>query len=327
MKKGTYFIIVGAAGLIITGLFAAVCLGAKPVSIQAVLNSILNYDGSLDAMLVRDSRLPRALCSAMVGGLLAMTGAMMQGITQNSLADPSLLGVTQGATLAVAISSVNLSVYGILGNSFAALLGALISGAIILLFSMKSARNRSLSRLLMAGTAISSFFLSMAAVIALLGNRSQDLAFWLSGGFRTAGWKQVWLLFIIGGVCLLLALTLARKINLISLGDDASVGLGINPSKVRIQSMIILIVVCAICVAVAGNISFVGLIIPHIVKKVIGNNSIFFIPLSFLCGSTLMIWADVAAKMIFIPYETPIGLFSALFGVPIFITLVRRESA
>lgn len=327
MKKESYFIAIGAAGLIIAGLFAAACLGAKPVSLQAVYHSIFYYDGSLDAMLVRDARLPRALCSVIVGGLLAMAGAMMQGITQNPLADPSILGVTQGATLAVAIASVNLSVYGILGNTLAAFLGAAVSGTLVLLFSMRNIGTRSLTRLLMGGSAISTFFLSMASIVALLGNRSQDLAFWLSGGFRTAVWKHVWLLCIIGGICLILALTLARKINLISLGDDAAVGLGVNPTKVRLQAMIIMTFICAVCVSVAGNIAFVGLIIPHMVRKVTGNNYMILMPLSVLCGSALLVWADVAAKMVYIPYETPIGLFSAIFGVPIFISLVRREHA
>lgn len=327
MKKESYFIAIGAAGLIIAGLFAAACLGAKPVSLQAVYHSIFYYDGSLDAMLVRDARLPRALCSVVVGGLLAMAGAMMQGITQNPLADPSILGVTQGATLAVAIASVNLSVYGILGNTLAAFLGAAVSGTLVLLFSMRNVGTRSLTRLLMGGSAISTFFLSMASIVALLGNRSQDLAFWLSGGFRTAVWKHVWLLCIIGGICLILALTLTRKINLISLGDDAAVGLGVNPTKVRLQAMIIMTFICAVCVSVAGNIAFVGLIIPHMVRKVTGNNYMILMPLSVLCGSALLVWADVAAKMVYIPYETPIGLFSAIFGVPIFISLVRREHA
>lgn len=325
MKKETYFIALGAAGLILAGLFAAACLGAKPLSLQTVYQSIFYYDKSLDAMLVRDARLPRALCSVIVGGLLAMAGAMMQGITQNPLADPSILGVTQGATLAVAIASVNLSVYGIFGNTLAALFGAIISGVLVLIFSMKNTGNRSLTKLLMGGSAISTFFLSLAAIIALLGNRSQDLAFWLSGGFRTAVWKHVWLLVITGSICFILTLTLTRKINLIALGDDAAVGLGVNPFKVRLQAMIIMTVLCAVCVSVAGNIAFVGLIVPHMVRKVTGNNYIILIPLSVLCGSALLVWADIAAKMVYIPYETPIGLFSAIFGVPVFISLVRRE--
>lgn len=313
--------------LMAAGLLAATCLGAKPLSLPVVWRAIFAHDGTLDAMLVRDSRLPRAIASAIVGGLLAMAGAMMQGITRNPIAEPSIMGMTQGATLSVAIASVNLSVYGLMGNTSAALIGAVCSGLLVLLFSMRSARNVSLSRLLLAGQAISTFFLSLAAIIALLGNRSQDLAFWLSGGFRTAGWKQVYLLLAVGGLCTLAALLLARRINIVSLGDDTAVGLGVNPTRVRIEAVAVLIPMCAVCVATSGNIAFVGLIVPHIVRKVLGNDFRRLIPASFLCGAVLLIWADVLAKMINIPYETPIGLFSSLMGIPIFISLVRREKA
>jgi iron complex transport system permease protein len=312
--------------LVAVGLLAATCFGAKAVSLETVLNSILHYDRrELDMLLVVDSRLPRALCSVLVGGLLAMTGAVMQGITRNPIAEPSIMGVTQGAMLAVAVASVNASLYGMLGNALAALMGALASGALVLLFSMRSARNVSLARLLIAGTAISTFFLSLASLVALLGNRSQELAFWVSGGFRTATWNYVWLLLAVGGACAIAFLLLGQRINIVSLGDDVATGLGIKPNRVRIQSFALLVPICAVCVATAGNIAFVGLIVPHIVRRILGNDYRRLIPLSFACGAALLVWADVAAKMVNIPYETPIGLFSSLIGIPIFIWLVRRE--
>jgi len=327
MRRRMGFVFIIAFILMAAGLLAATCLGAKPLSMQVVWDSIFNYDGGLDAMLVRDSRLPRALCAAVVGGLLSMAGAVMQGITRNPIAEPSIMGVTQGATLAVAVASVNMSVYGLLGNTFAALIGAVASGFLVLLFSISSARNMSLSRLLMAGTAISTFFLSMASVVALLGNRSQDLAFWLSGGFRTATWKYVWMLLPVGSLCAAFAMMLSGKINIISLGDDTAVGLGVKPVQVRIQSVAVIIPMCAVCVAAAGNIAFVGLIIPHIIRKILGQDYRRLIPASFICGAALLVWADVAAKTINMPYETPIGLFSSLLGIPVFISLVRREKS
>ena len=123
------------------------------------------------------------------------------------------------------------------------------------------------------------------------------------------------------------ALSLSKKINIISLGEDAAVGLGVKPTRVRIQAVGILIPMCAVCVATAGNIAFVGLIVPHILRKLLGTDYRRLIPFSFLCGAALLAWADVAAKLINMPYETPIGLFSALMGIPIFISMVRREKA
>lgn len=325
MKKRTVIIVAAAMIAMAAGLLAATCLGAKNIPIKTVIESLFHYREELDMMLVRDSRLPRALCSALVGGLLAMAGAMMQGITRNSIAEPSIMGVTQGAVLAVAIASVSSSVYGILGYSISAFTGAMLGGVLVLLFSMQSASNMRLSRLLMAGTAMSTFFLSMASLVALIGNRSQELAFWISGGFRTATWKYVWLLAAIGGICTLFALIMSHKINIVSLGDDVAVGLGVKPTRVRIQTVALIIPICAVCVATAGNIAFVGLIIPHIVRKTLGNDFRKLIPVSFLGGAALLTWADVAAKLVNQPYETPIGLFSSLIGIPIFISLVRRE--
>lgn len=226
VNRRTALLLIGSVILVAAGILAAAILGAKAVPLKTVWDSLFHYKEELDLMLVRDSRLPRALCSVLVGGLLAMTGAVMQGITRNVIAEPSIMGVTQGATLAVAIASVHASVYGLMGNTLAALSGAFFSGLLVLLFSMQSTSNMSLARLLMAGTAISTFFLSLASLVALLGNRSQDLAFWVSGGFRTVGWKHVWMLLVVGGICTVLAILLAHKINIVSLGDDVAVGLG-----------------------------------------------------------------------------------------------------
>lgn len=312
------------------GLLAAACAGAKNIPLETVFHSIFAAGNpaelSLDMQLVRDIRLPRALSSAVIGGLLGMGGAMMQGVTRNPIAEPSIMGITQGAALAVAVVSVNTTLYGILGNFAAALAGAFISGILVLLFSIRSASNMNISRLILAGTALGTFFLSLATVIALLGNRSQELAFWVSGGFRTASWDQMKILLVVSIPCFILALLISRKINIVSLGDDVCTGLGVNPVKVRILTMVLLIPMCAVSVAVAGNIAFVGLIVPHVVRKLSGNDYRKLIPLSFFFGSALLIWADIAARMIQPPYETPIGLFTALIGVPVFLLMIRKES-
>ncbi len=313
--------------LMATGLMVATCVGAKNISLQTVLDSIFAFEDVLDMQLVRYGRLPRAFSTALVGGILAMAGAMMQGVTRNPIAEPSMMGMTQGATLTVAIATVSNSFFGLAGNTIAALLGAFASGMLVLLFSMQKAANMSISRLLLAGTALSTFFLSMACVIALLGNRSQELAFWISGGFRTATWKNVSMLLVVGGICTLISLTLSKKINIVSLGEEVSVGLGVNPARVRITTILLLIPMCAVCVATAGNIGFVGLVIPHILRKIVGNDYRRLMPFSFLFGSALLIWADIAARMVNLPYETPIGLFTALLGVPMFLFLVRKENS
>lgn len=325
MNKKVVFLISACSLFAIIGLVVAICAGAKNISLQTVWESLFHYEDVLEMQLVRDVRIPRAICTAFVGGLLGITGAMMQGVTRNPVAEPSLMGITQGAMFAVAIVGTSSSLYGLFGNMFAALIGALISGLLVLGFSMKSARNMSLSRLLLAGTALSTFFISLATVIALLTNQSQNLAFWISGGFRATTWESVKLVSMIGGVFTILSLLLARKINTLSLGEDVCIGLGQNPVKIRLYTLLLIIPMCAVSVAVAGNIAFIGLIVPYIVRKIVGSDYRVIMPVSFLCGATLVIWADILARLVNQPYETPIGLFTSLVGVPLFIWMVRKE--
>lgn len=326
MNKKAVAFISTCSIIAITGLVVAISAGAKSIPLQTVWNSIFHYEDILDMQLVRDVRIPRVICTALVGGILGVTGAMMQGVTRNPMAEPSLMGITQGATLAIAIAGASQSIYGLLGNTVAAFIGALFSGLLVLAFSLKNARNMNLSRLLLAGTALSTFFISMATIIALLTNKSQNLAFWVSGGFRAVTWNSVKLVLVVGGIATIIALFMAPKINVVNLGEDVCIGLGENPVKIRMFTLLLLIPMCAVCVAVAGNIAFIGLIVPHIVRKLLGQDYRMIMPVSFLFGATLVIWADVLARLVNQPYETPIGLFTSLVGVPLFIWMIRKEN-
>lgn len=325
MNKKNIGIVILCSIVAVIGLIVAISTGAKNIPLKIVWNSIFQYEDILDMQLVRDVRIPRVIATALVGGILGLTGAMMQGVTRNPIAEPSLMGITQGATFAIAIAGASRTIYGLLGNTFAAFIGAMLSGLLVLSFSMKSARNMNLSRLLLAGTALSMFFISTATIVALLTNKSQNLAFWISGGFRAVTWKSVWLLLIVGGITSIISLFLSPKINIVNLGEEVCIGLGGNPTRIRMVTLLLLTPMCAVCVAVAGNIAFVGLIVPHIVRKLIGQDYRVIMPISFLFGSTLVIWADVLARLVNQPYETPIGLFTSLVGVPLFIIMIRKE--
>lgn len=309
------------------GLCVAIASGAKTIPLKTIWDSIFHFEDTLDMQVVRNGRLPRAIAAALVGGFLGVTGAMMQGVTRNPIAEPSMMGITQGATLAIAIVSANESLRGLLGNTLAAFVGAMISGLLVLFFSMQNARNMNLSRLLLAGTALSTFFISLASVVAILSNQSQNLAFWVAGGFRAITWDDVKLLLVVGSIGMVLSMLLAKHINIVNLGEDVAIGLGENPVKIRMLTLLLLIPICAICVSVSGNIAFVGLIIPSILRKLVGADYRYVIPLSFLMGSTLVIWSDVGARLINAPYETPVGLFTSLIGVPFFLWMVRKENS
>lgn len=324
-KLITSLIIIVSVALTILGIIISLVVGAKNIELATVIKSFFEYENIIDMQLVRDVRLPRALSAAMVGAALGVSGAIMQGVTRNPIAEPSIMGITQGATLFIAISYTTNIFKNFSGNVSAAFLGAFLSGILILIFSIQKSRNFNPSRMVLAGTALSTFLISLASAIGLLSNMSQNLAFWISGGFRSANWFSVLLVGGIGMIGILCSIFLAPRINTVNLGDEVAVGLGVNPTKVKIMCFSIIIPMCAACVAVAGNIAFVGLIIPQIAQQLVGQDYRKIIPCSIGLGAVLLTYSDIGARMINIPYETPVGLFTAIIGVPFFIYLLRKE--
>ena len=324
-KKHTALFISCSLLLLVIGMVLAVRSGSVPISFSDIFNSIFNYNETLELMLVKDVRIPRALCVVFTGGILGATGAMIQGVTRNPIAEPSILGVSQGATLVISIfyaAGIAVNTKNVMIASF---IGALITGIIVLMFISKKANNNSIAKILLAGTAMSTFFMSLTTIIGLLSNQSQMIGFWVAGGFRNVSWSDFNLVAVVGILGLLVGAFLSPKINILNLGDDVAIGLGESPERIRIITLIVVIPMCAAAVAVGKNIAFVGLIIPQIVRKILGEDYRRNIPCSFLLGAVLLTYADIAARMIFNPYETPIGVFTALIGIPFFISIARRE--
>ena len=212
--------------LIGLGLFWSISAGAMKIDLTTIWNSIFRFEEVLEMQLVRDTRIPRALSALLAGGILGMSGAMMQGVTRNPVAEPSLMGISQGATLTVAILYSLQAVANPIMVLAAAFIGAMGSGLLVIAFTSRNPANLSMGKVLLAGTALSTFFLSLSSLIALLHNQSAMLGFWLAGGFRTATWSGVLLLGIAGVLGLMAALWLAPKINVVHLGDDVAIGLG-----------------------------------------------------------------------------------------------------
>lgn len=324
-KKHTTLFISCSLLLLVIGMVLAVRSGSVPISFSDIFNSIFNYNETLELMLVKDVRIPRALCVVFTGGILGATGAMIQGVTRNPIAEPSILGVSQGATLVISIfyaAGIAVNTKNVMIASF---IGALITGIIVLMFISKKVNNNSIAKILLAGTAMSTFFMSLTTIIGLLSNQSQMIGFWVAGGFRNVSWSDFNLVAVVGILGLLAGVFLSPKINILNLGDDVAIGLGESPERIRIITLIVVIPMCAAAVAVGKNIAFVGLIIPQIVRKILGEDYRRNIPCSFLLGAVLLTYADIAARMIFNPYETPIGVFTALIGIPFFISIARRE--
>ena len=316
--------------ILIIGIGLSISMGAKEISIQTIVKSLFQSSDDVNMTIVRDVRIPRALAAVLVGGFLGVSGAIMQGVTRNPIADPSIMGITQGATFAIAIALVlqkmmpNI-IIGSFGLIIFAFLGASISGVLVYLISSRANKKVDPVKLALAGTALGTLLIYLATAVAMYFNLSKELSFWISGELVSAKWEGVKLLFVVGIIGVIAAIIMAPKITILSLGEEVAIGLGQKTNVIRAISIFIVIILTGASVSVAGNIVFVGLIVPQIVQGIVGSDYKYIIPGSLVLGGALLVYSDIIARMINPPYETPIGSLTALIGVPIFIYLVRKE--
>ena len=330
-KTATCLLMLVGFILLIVGIVTSVSLGARNIDLSTIINSILHDSNDINTKLIRDVRIPRAIAAALVGGFLAVAGAIMQGITRNPIAEPSVMGITQGATFMIAVAFVLQRIYpDLIINSFSmmmfAFVGASISGLLVYFVSSRRIRKVDPVKLALAGTALGTLLISLAMGISMYFNLSQQLSFWISGGLTSAKWEGVRLLAILGGIGLIGAIFLSPKITILSLGEEVAIGLGQKTNQVRFISIVLVILLTGVSVSVAGNIVFVGLIIPQIAKAIVGADYKYIIPSSMVLGAVLLVYSDILARMINPPYETPIGSLTALLGVRMFIYLVRKDA-
>jgi len=317
--------------LLVLGIGLSISLGAKNIDFSTIIQSLFSNKNDVNIKIIRDVRVPRAIAAALVGGFLAVSGAIMQGITRNPIAEPSVMGITQGATFMIAVAFVlqrinpNL-VIGSFGLMIFAFLGASISGLLVYFVSSRSIRKVDPVKLALAGTALGTLLISLAMGISMYFNLSQQLSFWISGGLVSAKWQGVKLLLVVGGIGMIAAMIMSPKITILSLGEEVAIGLGQRTNLVRFICLMIVIALTGASVSVAGNIVFVGLIVPQIAKAIVGADYRLIIPSSLILGSVLLVYSDILARMINPPYETPIGSLTALLGVPMFIYLVRKDT-
>lgn len=330
-KKAAYILMFVGIALLLIGIVTSVSLGAKDIDLSTIVNSILHDNNDINTKIIRDVRMPRAIAAALVGGFLAVAGAIMQGITRNPIAEPSVMGITQGATFMIAVALVIQRMFPhLIISSFEMMMfaftGASISGLLVYFVSSRSMRKVDPVKLALAGTALGTLLISLAMGISMYFNLSQQLTFWISGGVTGAKWSSITLLAIIGGGALIGAILMSPKITILSLGEEIAIGLGQKTNKIRFISILLVILLTGASVSVAGNIVFVGLIIPQIVRGIVGADYKYIIPSSMVFGSVLLVYSDILARMINPPYETPIGSLTALLGVPVFIYLVRKDT-
>lgn len=275
-------------------------------------------------------RLPRVLLGAIVGATLAVVGVTMQALVRNNLADPYILGVSSGASVAATLAIIT-GVFGFLGT-YALPVGAFIGAMVTMMFVYWIAQVKGriqISQLLLCGIAVSMSMDGIKNVIILSAPNALGLhnaTFWMSGSLASAKWGYLGLPFfaLIIGLCILLVHY--RQLNLITLGDNSAISLGVNVKNTHKLLMVIASIMTGIVVSVSGVIGFVGLMVPHIARLFVGANHKYVLPASAFLGAILIIWVDVAARMIIAPEELPVGVLTAVFGGPIFIILLKRKT-
>lgn len=318
-------IVIGLAALIL-GMMLSVSLGAKDIDLAMVWTSVFRFNPDLtEHQVIQTLRLPRVLAGAMVGASLAAAGAMMQGMTRNPLADSGLLGLNAGAGFALAICFAFFPDTPFTYLMLYSFLGAALGAIIVFGIGSTSLGGLSPMRLTMAGAAVSALLMSFSQSIALHFRVGQNLTFWYAGGVAGTRWDQVELMFPWVAAGLIGALLLSRGITLLSFGDQVAVGLGLRVVPIKLASFVVVLLLAGVSVAVAGAIGFLGLLIPHITRALVGVDYRWVIPCSAVLGALLMVAADFGARMINMSFETPVGALIALLGVPFFLYLVRKE--
>ena len=320
------FLLVGIAAVALAaGL--SLFVGSTPIAPDQVIGALVAPDmANQEHVAVLELRGPRTLGCILVGAAFAVAGAIMQGVTRNPLADSGLLGINAGAAFALALCLALLP-----GMSFAGVVACSFAGAALALaavFGAVSFRRRNMDPVLLvlAGCAVGLFLTALAQGVAIFFNIGYALTFWTAGG--VAGIRADTLAmtapFIVGALAA--ACALARRVSVLSLGEEAAAGLGVAVGKSRALCLAVVLVLAGAAVALAGPVAFVGLMVPHIVRRFVGADYRAVIPASLVAGSAFMLLADAAARTLIAPSEVPIGIIFAIVGVPFFIWCARREA-
>lgn len=323
--KFSLFMLTGSIMLILATA-ASISFGAADMSLEVAWGALFHFDSGIpEHHIIRIFRLPRTAADIIVGCSLAVCGAVMQGTTRNPLADSGLLGISSGSTFAIALCMAFLPGRSYVETMIYSCMGAAITTAITYYMASVGKRGMTPQRLVLAGMSISMLFGSFSTYIALKYDIGQSLAYWTAGGTANVEWMQlvyVTPVFVIG---LIWAITLAPSITILNFGEELAAGLGLRVKRIKGAATIIVLVLTGLSVIVVGPIGFVGLIIPHIVRYIIGVDYCYIIPASALYGAVFMVSADLLGRILGRPHEMPLGIIFALIGVPYFLYLVRKQ--
>ena len=319
--------------VLLAAVTAAVSIGTVTLPAGEVWTVVLRHlTGDVDGLdplydqIVWDLRLPRVLVAAVVGAGLSVIGAGLQALVRNPLADPYMLGITRGASLgAVLILAFGSAAFHGLGVTGAAFAVAMLAMVAVFLIAQRSGR-LSDTRLILAGVAVGYLAVAITSFVQLQTNPNQlaGITFWIMGSLAGASWADLRIPAIALGLGVVWLLTQGRALNALMVGDDAAAGLGVDVHRFRRQLLVVTSLMTATVVVVAGGLGFVGLMIPHIARLVVGAEHRRVLPTSMLVGAIFLVLVDLASRTVDRPNELPAGIFTAGIGVPVLLWLLQR---
>ncbi|MBP6655956.1 MAG: iron ABC transporter permease [Propionivibrio sp.] len=322
-RRRALFILAALAALAVASLALALMVGSVHVPLGDVFPALFGAENSMLAEVVRSLRLPRALAGFACGGLLALAGALLQVLLRNPLADPYVLGISGGAGVgAILAMLLGLGVAGVNGASF---VGAM--AAMLVVFGLAHGDGSwTQTRLLLTGVIVAA---GCGAMVALMLSVAPDsklhgMLFWLMGDLSQSTDPTLVLLILV--VVLLISMPYARELNLLARGADMAQTLGVQVGPLRRGVYVVASLATAAAVTQAGSIGFVGLIVPHLVRLAVGNDQRLLLPASILAGGSLLVIADTLARTVIAPQQLPVGVLTALIGVPVFLFLLARDA-
>jgi iron complex transport system permease protein len=318
-------------GLIITILLLIILMcvsivyGYTDTSWKIAFETFTHYNGSTEHIVIQSIRLPRALIAAGVGGSLAIAGVLMQTLTKNPLASPGIFGINAGAGFAVVIAVSLFSIVSLQAFTWLSFLGAAVAAISVYFIGSIGREGLTPMKLTLAGAAMSAMFSSFTQGLLVLDEAAlEQVLFWLAGSVQ--GRKLESLLEVLPylGVGWLGSLLLANKMNVLAMGDDVAKGLGLNTGLIKLGVGVVVVLLAGGAVAISGPIGFIGIVIPHITRSIVGIDHRWVIPFSGLLGAMLLLAADITARYLLMPQEVPVGVMTAIIGTPFFIYIARR---
>lgn len=324
--KNQLLVFTGTVVLLVAFIALSIVYGYTDTSWKAAFDTFMEPDGSTEHLVIQNIRLPRALIAAAVGASLAISGVLMQTLTKNPLASPGIFGINAGGGVMVVMAVTLFGVTSLQSFAWLSFLGAAIAAVGVFIIGGASGSNGlTPMKLTLAGAAITAMFSSFTQGLLVLNEAAlEQVLFWLAGSVQGRS------LAILAGVFpyilagWILSLMIAGKMNILAMGEDVAKGLGVKTNILKVISLVAVVLLAGGSVAVAGPIGFIGIVIPHIARKIIGVDHRWLIPYSGLLGAILLLAADIGARYIIMPQEVPVGVMTAVIGAPFFVYVARR---